>query len=58
LAQSAGDGEDKPGARGVRDLTADDGEAAGERTGKQDPDLQGERKGKLRGKGKLKKGDK
>jgi hypothetical protein len=58
-AQSSGDEDGKPGARGVTDLAVQDGEAAGERTGKQDPDLQGERKGKLRGKGKqLKKGDK
>jgi hypothetical protein len=58
-AQSGQEGASKPGARGVKDLAVNDGEAAGERVGKQDPDLQGERKGKLRGEGKqLKKGDK
>jgi hypothetical protein len=57
VAQSTGDGEDKPGARGVKDLTADDGEAAGERAGKQDPNLQADRKAKFRGEGKQMKGD-
>jgi hypothetical protein len=52
IAQSSGDNGEKPGARGLTDLAANGDEASQERAGKQSPDLQPERKGKFRGKGK------
>jgi hypothetical protein len=53
-AQTSADvpSDEKPGARGIKDLAVTGGEASQERAGKQDPDLQPERKGKFRGKGK------
>lgn len=48
----------KPGARGIRDLAADTSGAPQERASTQSPDLQANRKGAFRGKGKApKKGD-
>lgn len=56
----AGQPNDNPGARGLKDLAADkkDTGAKGERASKENVDLQGDRKAKQRGKGKsLDKGD-
>lgn len=56
--EGQGEGDEKPGARGLKDLAVGEDEAAGERKSKQDPHLQPERKGRFRGAGKkVKKGE-